>query len=102
MALAGLWESWRDPAGFELRTFCILTTRPNALVGDIHDRMPVIVVREALEAWLDPRSSTQVVASLLGPLPAEAMVAAVVSLRDGMALNAGERQASLPGLRLGG
>jgi putative SOS response-associated peptidase YedK len=39
--LAGLWENWKDPATGEwLRTFAIITTNANALVGTIHDRMP--------------------------------------------------------------
>lgn len=32
----------------------ILTTGPNALVEDLHDRMPVIVPQEKYELWLDP------------------------------------------------
>ncbi len=30
MALAGLWENWRSPAGEWLRSFAIITTEPNA------------------------------------------------------------------------
>jgi putative SOS response-associated peptidase YedK len=29
-------------------------TGPNALVEDLHDRMPVIVPQEKYELWLDP------------------------------------------------
>ena len=39
--LAGLWENWKNPATGEwVRTFCIITTSANELVGRIHDRMP--------------------------------------------------------------
>jgi len=42
--LAGLWENWRNPATGEwVRTFCIITTAANELVGRIHDRMPAIL-----------------------------------------------------------
>jgi putative SOS response-associated peptidase YedK len=40
-AFAGLWENWKDPAsGDWLRTFTILTTKPNEVVAPVHDRMP--------------------------------------------------------------
>src|SRR3974390_3763012 len=46
MALAGLWENWRSPAGERLRSFTIVTTAPNSLLAEIHDRMPVIIAPE--------------------------------------------------------
>ena len=53
LALAGLWASWTAPGGERLTTCTILTTRPDALVAPIHDRMPVILERAAWERWLD-------------------------------------------------
>ena len=53
-AFAGLWERWRDPAGELLETCTILTTKPNALVADVHDRMPAILATEDYDLWLDP------------------------------------------------
>ncbi len=48
-AFAGIW----DPAGGPWpETYCILTTRPNELVGRIHDRMPVILAGDAMPRWL--------------------------------------------------
>jgi len=50
---AGLYESWRDPEANEwMRTFTILTTDANKTVAPVHDRMPVILPREHLDAWL--------------------------------------------------
>jgi putative SOS response-associated peptidase YedK len=41
--IAGLWESWKDPASGEwIRTFAVITTDANELVAEIHDRMPAI------------------------------------------------------------
>ncbi|MEI7745487.1 MAG: SOS response-associated peptidase [Chloroflexota bacterium] len=55
LALAGLWTGRRNEATGEWdRTFTIVTTRPNAFMAPIHDRMPVIVPPDAWAAWLDP------------------------------------------------
>lgn len=77
--LAGLWENWRDPASGEwVRSFCVITTDSNALVGEIHHRMPVILAPADYERWLgeepDPRE-------LLRPFPAEPMTMWPVSTR---------------------
>ena len=56
LALAGLWTGRQDPeSGVWHRTFTIVTTRPNAFMASIHDRMPVIVPPDAWARWLDPR-----------------------------------------------
>jgi putative SOS response-associated peptidase YedK len=39
MALAGLWENWHSPAGEWVRSFAIVTTTPNDLCAEIHNRM---------------------------------------------------------------
>ena len=51
---AGLWDTWRDAEGQQVRTCTIITTEPNELVASIHTRMPVILPPEAREEWLDP------------------------------------------------
>ncbi len=52
LALAGIWESWRDKSGETLRSFAILTTRANADLAGLHERMPVLVEEEDWRAWL--------------------------------------------------
>jgi putative SOS response-associated peptidase YedK len=55
LVLAGLWDGWRDPAADRvIRTFTIVTTRPNEQLASLHDRMPVILPEDAWAPWLDP------------------------------------------------
>jgi putative SOS response-associated peptidase YedK len=56
-ALAGVWESWQDPESGEwVRSCSIVTTEANALVGQIHDRMPVILDPTDYARWLGEES----------------------------------------------
>jgi putative SOS response-associated peptidase YedK len=75
-ALAGVWESWRDPAdpdGPPLVTCSLLTTSANALMSPIHDRMPVIIPPAMFDDWLDRDAPLSRAEALLAPLPAESM-----------------------------
>jgi putative SOS response-associated peptidase YedK len=78
-ALAGLWESWKDDDGPEIRSCTILTTKPNALAGEIHDRMPVILPTGSYEVWLDPEADRDELYGLLAPYPEDEMEAYPVS-----------------------
>lgn len=53
-AFAGLWDEWTSPDGEIIESCTVLTTGPNSLVADLHDRMPVIVPPDKYELWLDP------------------------------------------------
>jgi putative SOS response-associated peptidase YedK len=63
MAMAGLYEIWRDPTRDEdapdrfVWTCTVLTTTAEDAVGHIHDRMPLLVEPERYAAWLDPSAS---------------------------------------------
>src|SRR5437660_10244040 len=46
MALAGLWETWRSSAQETIRSFTIITTTPNEMCAEVHNRMPVILPPE--------------------------------------------------------
>jgi putative SOS response-associated peptidase YedK len=78
-AFAGLWEGWKDDGGPEIRSCAILTTAPNALAGEIHDRMPVILPVGAYDAWLDPEAEKEELVALLAPYPEAEMEAYPVS-----------------------
>ena len=73
-AFAGLWERWRSPQGQTLESCAILTTEPNELMRDVHDRMPVILPRDSYELWLDPGfHKLSELRALLKPYPAAGM-----------------------------
>src|SRR5216683_2830130 len=75
MAMAGLWETWRSPAGERVRSFAIITTAANALLAEVHDRMPVILAPREWPAWLgETPADPQHLKSLLVPYPAEDMI----------------------------
>jgi putative SOS response-associated peptidase YedK len=88
MALAGLWETWRSPAGERLRSFTIVTTAANALLAELHDRMPVILAPQDWPAWLGETQADPVeLKSLLVPYPSEDMVIWPVDKRVGNVAN---------------
>jgi len=88
MALAGLWENWRSPAGERIRSFAIVTTEPNELCAQLHNRMPVLLAPEAWPAWIgeEPADEAQLKA-LLAPYPSDDMVCWPVSPRVGNVKN---------------
>ena len=85
LALAGLWESWRDqeaPGAPWLRTCSVITTNANSMMQPVHDRMPVILEEADWDEWLD-REVTKVgtVVPMLGPPADDRLVMHPVSTR---------------------
>lgn len=70
-AFAGLWEWWKPkdapPESAGVETFTILTTEPNALCAQIHNRMPLMLAPEDFASWLGTPGMR---AALLRPFPA--------------------------------
>lgn len=56
IAFAGLIETYAEPGGSEMDTGAILTTRANAAIAHIHDRMPVVIEERDFSRWLDCRT----------------------------------------------
>jgi putative SOS response-associated peptidase YedK len=88
LAMAGLYEIWRDPTKADddpdrFRWTCtILTTEAEDDLGRIHDRMPLLVERDKYAAWLDPTvSDTAVLSGLLVPAAPGRLEAYPVSTR---------------------
>lgn len=79
LALAGLWEVWRDPTAATdgtdgpaaLHSCTIVTGDPNERIRPIHDRMPVLLPASAWSTWLDPAvQDLELLGRLLVPAPA--------------------------------
>jgi putative SOS response-associated peptidase YedK len=74
LAMAGLYEFWRDrtagpdgPAAW-LTTCTVITTQAQDAVGRIHDRMPMLVEPDRFGSWLDPTvTDPELLRSLLVP-----------------------------------
>jgi putative SOS response-associated peptidase YedK len=71
-SFAGLWDHWQDGKGKELITCSIITTVPNKIVAEYHDRMPVILDKEHYWEWLEDRTLSELQAMLV-PYPVEKM-----------------------------
>ncbi|KRF30345.1 SOS response-associated peptidase [Nocardioides sp. Soil805] len=93
LAMAGLYEIWRDPSRAEddperFRWTCtVLTTEAEDSLGHIHDRMPLMVERDRWSQWLDPRVGGEL--SLLVPAAPGSLEAYPVSKAVGNVRNNG-------------
>jgi putative SOS response-associated peptidase YedK len=87
--MAGLWETWNSPEGEKIYSCTIITTDPNDLMVDIHDRMPMILSIEDEKKWLDKEQSVEDLKAMLQPFPVEEMKAYPVSKDVGNVKNQG-------------
>jgi len=74
-AFAGIYEVWTEKeTGKQYYSYALITTTPNAVVGKVHDRMPVILHKADEAAWLNPDiTEPEQVLPLLKPFPAQDM-----------------------------
>lgn len=76
LALAGIFERWRDPGVVEedpaawLWSFTIVTTEAAPELAHIHERMPVVVGAENWDTWLDPEAPSADLLAVLAATPA--------------------------------
>ena len=67
--LAGLWKFQQLPAGTVTQVFVVLTTRANAVMAPIHDRMPVVLDESQVDTWMNLATSEALARSFLRPAP---------------------------------
>jgi len=94
LAMAGIYEIWRDPTRDRddddawLRTCSVITTRATDAAGHVHDRMPMVIRREVIDRWLDPElSDAQAALELLSVTDADQLEAYAVSTAVGNVRN---------------
>ena len=77
-AFAGLWDAWHDKQSDSwLQSFTVITTAPNELTGQVHNRMPVILHERDYDEWLLREGPAPV--QLLKSFPADQMSMTPVS-----------------------
>ncbi|MCY9666457.1 SOS response-associated peptidase [Paenibacillus alginolyticus] len=87
-SMAGVYDSWTDQEGKQVNSFSILTSEPNELMMDIHDRMPVILKPEHEALWLDRGANEpEMIRHLMVPFLSDQMKAYPVSTRVGNVRN---------------
>ena len=86
-SMAGLWERSENSEGKEIQTFTIITTKANSLVAEIHNRMPVILTKEAEKLWLDSNTEIEKLQALLVPYNAQEMISYAVSSKVNILAN---------------
>jgi putative SOS response-associated peptidase YedK len=96
LAMAGLYELWRDRSRADddpvswLWTCVVITTRAEDSLGRIHDRMPMLVEPERYAAWLDPSvDDPDSLRSLLVPASPDRLEAYPVSTEVNNVVNNG-------------
>jgi putative SOS response-associated peptidase YedK len=75
-AFAGLWAALPRKGDTDevLHSCTIVTTKPNAVIRPIHDRMPVVLEPGAEAAWLDPDAEPDDLLGLLVPAPDDLLI----------------------------
>jgi putative SOS response-associated peptidase YedK len=91
LAMAGLWAVWKDPeTGLWVPSAAVVTTQANRKISAIHDRMPVLLPREAWDDWLDTEvDDADYLQSLLEPAPDDVLEMRPISTRVNNVRNEG-------------
>jgi putative SOS response-associated peptidase YedK len=86
--MAGLWETWHSPANEVVNSCTILTTEPNELMAELHNRMPVILAASDWPIWLgETPANDDAVKALLRPCPSDDLTMWPVDKRVGNVRN---------------
>jgi putative SOS response-associated peptidase YedK len=98
-AFAGIWDAWKRPDGTYLETFALVTTEPNELVAQIHDRLALILHPRDYDRWLgidDHGGDPRLPLDLLHPYESDKMLMQPANPAVGNWRNNGPEMLNLP------
>lgn len=88
MGFAGIYSTLAPEGSTSDMSFSIITTSPNRLMEPIHDRMPVILLQEEFDHWLDPKNTDpEFLTDFLKPYPDEGLKEHIVGQAVGNVRN---------------
>ena len=70
IVFGGIWENWKTPEGDWLRSFAIITTAAGDDMLELHDRTPLMLSGDVLNAWLHAGVDEAMAIAMSAPLPA--------------------------------
>jgi len=85
-AAAGLYSNI-GPDGSDLKSYTIITTEPNNMMENIHNRMPAFLHPEEFDDWLNPEHTTDYLSDMIKPFPNDTMDTYIVSKEVGNVKN---------------
>jgi putative SOS response-associated peptidase YedK len=81
-SVAGIWETWQDPATREIiHSYSVITIPANSMMKFIHDRMPAILHPDTEKTWLDQALAFEQIEEILQPYESDLMRAYPVSTK---------------------
>jgi putative SOS response-associated peptidase YedK len=90
MVMAGLWAKWKSPGGEQVLSCTVLTCEPNNVMGELHNRMPVILAEADWAKWLGEVPATEEeLLPLLKPCPDDVLKIWPVDKKVGNVRNTG-------------
>ena len=91
LGFAGIYSGLAPDDANSERSYSIITTSPNELMEEIHDRMPVILHPEEFGDWLNPENrEPDYLTDFLRPYPDDALSEHIVSKAVGNVKNNSE------------
>ena len=69
LMFGGIWENWKTPEGEWLRSFAIITTAAGDDMVELHDRTPLMLSCDVLNAWLHAGADEAMAIAMSAPLP---------------------------------
>ena len=70
-SIAGLFENWKSPEGNLIHSFTLITKEADPRIAHLHDRMPLILLPQQENLWIDASVPTKDVMNNLLPVPGD-------------------------------